>query len=278
MRFTGHERDLGALSAVAQNSPQADDLDYMHARHFSPMTGRSLSVDRVEGVSSAPQTWNRYAYVRNNPLKLVDPTGLYFVWASNLSAGDAAFLKHALSELARRSSGRALVSRLGRDPRAIVLGTRSFNSKAAIAAVLRGDVRDIQFGEHDRTPGNVPMPVSLDRGAIETLGRFSQFHIDPFGITTLAHELRHADKALYGSDAEYRADDLPTSQTGPAQRFAEAVYRERPDMSDSDAAAFVQGLFLPPVTTNESNALDQFLGGTACLEGVCFTPITGHRD
>ncbi|MGH2628036.1 MAG: RHS repeat-associated core domain-containing protein, partial [Anaerolineales bacterium] len=76
MKFTGHERDLNNLTSVA------DDLDYMHARFCSPLTGRFLSVDR-SGASpdpARPQSWNRYTYSLNNPLKYVDPDGQ--VWVS----------------------------------------------------------------------------------------------------------------------------------------------------------------------------------------------------
>jgi RHS repeat-associated protein len=47
-------------------------------RHYTPM-GRWLSPDPL-GQAAAhlddPQTWNMYAYVRNNPTTLVDPLGL----------------------------------------------------------------------------------------------------------------------------------------------------------------------------------------------------------
>ena len=72
MKFTGHERDLGDPSGTG------DDLDYMHARFCSPITGRFLSVDPAMQISRAkkmPQLWNRYAYSIGNPLKYVDPTG-----------------------------------------------------------------------------------------------------------------------------------------------------------------------------------------------------------
>jgi RHS repeat-associated protein len=65
--FTGHERDLGnSLSG----------LDYMHARYYSPNLGRFLSVDPIGGSVGSSQSWNRYSYVRNNPLLLFDPDGL----------------------------------------------------------------------------------------------------------------------------------------------------------------------------------------------------------
>jgi RHS repeat-associated protein len=53
-----------------------DDLDYMHARHCSPLTGRFLGTDFVQGNSKLPQSWNRYAYALGNPVRLVDPKGL----------------------------------------------------------------------------------------------------------------------------------------------------------------------------------------------------------
>jgi len=69
LRFTGHERDVFDLDGTE------DDLDYMHARVFSPLTGRFLSVDPAGGDPTRPQSWNRYSYVWNNPLARVDPTG-----------------------------------------------------------------------------------------------------------------------------------------------------------------------------------------------------------
>ena len=69
MKFTGHERDLlGSTGTTAH-------LDSMHARYYNPHLGRFLSVDPVVGEVGSSQSWNRYGYVRNNLLNLVDPTG-----------------------------------------------------------------------------------------------------------------------------------------------------------------------------------------------------------
>jgi RHS repeat-associated protein len=70
MKFTGHERDL------ADWAGDGDDLDYMHARHYSPVTGRFLSLDPLGGNPHAPQSWNRCAYVLGNPMKNIDPSGM----------------------------------------------------------------------------------------------------------------------------------------------------------------------------------------------------------
>lgn len=70
MKFTGHERDL------ASPIGPGDDLDYMHARHASPLTGRFLSTDIADSAEEeSPQSWNRYTYARNNPLRFVDLNG-----------------------------------------------------------------------------------------------------------------------------------------------------------------------------------------------------------
>lgn len=68
MRFTGHERDVLGAGVL-------DDLDYMHARHYTPYVGRFLQVDQVLGRPESPQSWNRYAYANNDPVNLFDPDG-----------------------------------------------------------------------------------------------------------------------------------------------------------------------------------------------------------
>jgi len=53
-------------------------LDYFSARYYSNLPGRFTSVDPLmaSGRASLPQSWNRYSYVLNNPLNLIDPSGL----------------------------------------------------------------------------------------------------------------------------------------------------------------------------------------------------------
>jgi RHS repeat-associated protein len=65
-KFTGQIRD------------NETGMDYFNARYLTGALGRFNSSDPLNLGADAtdPQTWNGYAYVRNNPLALVDPMGL----------------------------------------------------------------------------------------------------------------------------------------------------------------------------------------------------------
>ena len=65
-QFTSYERD------------SETGLDYAHARYYNSIEGRFATVDPLiaSALSTAPQTWNRYSYGLNNPLRYIDPSGL----------------------------------------------------------------------------------------------------------------------------------------------------------------------------------------------------------
>ena len=72
-KYTGKERD------------GESGLDNFGARYNASTMGRFMTPDPLlnNGRPSNPQTWNRYSYALNNPLKIKDPTGLY-----NVNCGD----------------------------------------------------------------------------------------------------------------------------------------------------------------------------------------------
>ena len=61
--FTGQKEDLES------------GLMYYNARFYDPKIGRFIQADSIVGDPSNPQSFNRYSYVDNNPIKFTDPTG-----------------------------------------------------------------------------------------------------------------------------------------------------------------------------------------------------------
>jgi RHS repeat-associated protein len=53
----------------------ATGLLYYHARYYDPTLGRFISPDSIVPEPGNPQSFNRFAYVYNNPLKYTDPSG-----------------------------------------------------------------------------------------------------------------------------------------------------------------------------------------------------------
>lgn len=80
-RYTGKERDAES------------GLDYFGARYYGSSMGRFMSPD-PSGLYYAdpryPQSLNLYSYVLNNPLKNVDPTGMYCDYSDHNDAASIA--------------------------------------------------------------------------------------------------------------------------------------------------------------------------------------------
>lgn len=77
--FGGTFQSNGSKSSAWRYTGQRQDdstgLYYYNARYYDPKLGRFLTPDTIVQSPYDPQFLNRYAYCRNNPINLVDPTG-----------------------------------------------------------------------------------------------------------------------------------------------------------------------------------------------------------
>jgi len=73
VKFASYYRDSGTA------------LDYAQQRYYARTIGRFTSPDPYMASASlgSPQSWNRYAYVGNDPVNANDPSGLYMYYPSN---------------------------------------------------------------------------------------------------------------------------------------------------------------------------------------------------
>jgi len=76
-KFTGKEKDSESA------------LDNLNERYNASSMGRFMSPDpaNIGAKLNAPQSWNAYSYVLNNPLKYSDPTGLDCIYLNEAGNG-----------------------------------------------------------------------------------------------------------------------------------------------------------------------------------------------
>ncbi len=87
------------------------NLEFFHdelARYYDSRTGTFCSADPLAGSPDDPQSWNRYAYGRNDPIDITDPSGKSW-WSSLLIdigvAVAAYFAPEAIPALAGAGGG-----------------------------------------------------------------------------------------------------------------------------------------------------------------------------
>jgi RHS repeat-associated protein len=197
-KFTGKERDAES------------GLDYFGARYYGSNLGRFASADYFLNDThvSDPQSWNLYTYVRNNPLKFIDPTGekVYvgdlgeedrkklleranatYGCESCVTADDKGFLQvdtSGLTDAVRDATG---------------FLTDAINSETYFANVqVTNNDSSIAFGKNDLRRGSVMYNGVRVNADLITLDFGDDRHISgdalaksTFLNTVFAHEIRH---------------------------------------------------------------------------------------
>jgi RHS repeat-associated protein len=161
-RFTGKERDAET------------GLDYFGARYYASRTGRFTTVDpliTLEENLVDPQRWNRYAYVRNNPLRYTDPDGRAIE-----TIADIGFVLYDLFDIARsvvRGEGvtGTQVGALGADVLGAVVPFATGGGIAVRAATHADDIVDA--GRAVERTTNAVVPYARPSGATTKAQRAS---------------------------------------------------------------------------------------------------------
>lgn|GEM_PF-6829433 len=120
--FTSHEaiEEIGLIN--------------MNARLYDPVIGRFMSADTMVPDASNPLDFNRYAYLRGNPVNARDPSGHFLVLAAALSFFVVA---HAGDNENLQVLSTVLLSAALMNPSTSIFSS-SFSSSAANAAFMSG--------------------------------------------------------------------------------------------------------------------------------------------
>ncbi len=77
---------------------QESELLYLRARYYEPETGRFLSRDSYEGNLQNPLSRHLYAYVGNNPVNFVDPSGNVYL-KRGMQGSEVSLVQSMLADL-----------------------------------------------------------------------------------------------------------------------------------------------------------------------------------
>jgi len=196
--FTTYERDT-----------ESGD-DYALARAYSYRVGRFQSPDPVEGDPSNPQTWNRYAYVGNDPINITDPSGQNWLdskWFTDLFEG----VFDAVGIAEGGFAGSNIIENYGEDQAAsgnLVFQAARAISPAANAAMGSGGLA--AYAGTITAWGQHVFSGLQNNGGLATLSNYSAGagHILSFGVTDTINNWTGASSVVNTRSISYRAGEV----------------------------------------------------------------------
>lgn len=225
-------------------APPSSTLPAVHSRRASGIDRTARSVGRWSSFPVARQRLRAYLLLfltllstarveaADDAEAAVRPTRSepvpYRTDRLNLRDDAAGRLEAVLIDLARRRDGRRLIDRL--------------LDSGFITVLVSTRLRPLQAGlwgpifSRGRAVGAT---LYLD------LVQIRRIDLDPTGIETLAHELRHQVDAAraFGNNGDWRAIHraaLSGDRTGAAQRYARRLNDRPPDLDEAEAGAWLE--------------------------------------
>jgi len=206
----------------------------MLARYYSSSLGRFMEVDPLGASTKAtnPQTWNRYTYSLDNPIKYIDPDGRDIRLSTE---GNGGAVKEMLVQGAMRPSSRAELQSLASNHDITVTYKDAQLNTLSQIQQLMGSGKGVTDGSthldsevKSATTGkdHLNIDARIDTAAVQFLNP------DPSGASTVCHEGVHAEAIAGGSDD-------PNESEPQAQVCNEQVGSEQADISREDAERMV---------------------------------------
>jgi len=244
--FTGYERDTET------------DLDYAQARMYNKNHARFTTVDPALSsfIPDDPQSFARYSYTLNNPLKYTDPFGLY-ICKGNVDECKAfeeqrLDMEKRLETLDKKSKEYKILKRainsygkIGVDNGVIVqFGTNAEGKPANTVGGIRDNDDDLMKDVTATNPTGQYTIVTFD---LAQLGGLKNLDAKAFG-TALSHEGSHvADIAdlvgqiplIYAdSSSNFTPDALKVLQSDMNSHYASEVLAYQVSIAATKALGF----------------------------------------
>ncbi len=198
-KFTGKERD------------SESGLDNFGARYNSSNIGRFITTDPLRITKQKlidPQQWNMYAYVRNNPLRFVDPTGMYVCSGGE---SECAKIKAALDNVKKAADAFKPDSE---EKKALdkVLKFYGDEGKENGVSVKFGDAGGAE-AKADTKNGKTTITFDLQRMNQDFSNRGDGSNVESERAGTVAHEGTHGiDDTARGSNPRNRQEETSTEE------------------------------------------------------------------
>ncbi|HXO00272.1 MAG TPA: RHS repeat-associated core domain-containing protein [Candidatus Acidoferrales bacterium] len=261
----GGERVLSASSGntykfTSKERDTESNLDNFGARYDSSILGRFMSPDPKPASAHAvnPQSWNRYVYTLNNPMKYVDPNGLDIVLAAGLSQSDRSYVVNNLARMYATPAGKAMLQKADQSKFTITVGTghlgRTDLTKAPAGAVVFGGQTKVEGGnthydvatsdghtvlvaKSPDSPTASPIQVIIDKDQTSEIGK------DPAKV--------------FGHEFGGHTADVINAAEGNANQYIDGVNPK--DESSSEAAEKAMGKVPNQPSPDDVKAVEELL-------------------